>query len=322
MDIFENPVFWTALLGLAAIAGFISFAIPFLSCGSKRERYLAIIEKRRADLANEAKRSAARKKAEDAPAQMSGRQSMSAMYQLRKLAGDMGQQVRKRMLAAGIRSPAAPLYFMIAQIVLPVVFAVLALVILRAGGFGFDPLPEIGITLAATALGYKLPDIVLHNQTIKRQEEINLTFPDALDLMLICVQGGIGLEQAVERVAIEVAENSEILAEEMGVLSAEMALLGDRRMALQNFADRMGVGAAKTFATAILQAEQYGASISGALKVMAEELRDMRMAAAEEKAAGLPPKLTVPMIAFFLPALFVIILGPAGIQISEQMGGN
>lgn len=322
MDIFENPVFWTVLLGAAAIGGFVFFAIPFLSRGSKRERYLAIIEKRRADLASEAGRAAAKRRAQAASQQqqqLSGRQAMSAMYQLRKLAGDMGQQVRKRMLAAGIRSPSAPLYFMVAQIALPVVFAVLSLVILRAGGFGFTPMVEIIITLVATALGYKMPDIILHNQTVKRQEEINLSFPDALDLMLICVQGGIGLEQAVERVAVEVAETSEILAEEMGVLSAEMALLGDRRLALQNFADRMGVGAAKTFATAILQAEQYGASISGALKVMAEELRDMRMAAAEEKAAGLPPKLTVPMIAFFLPALFIIILGPAGIQISQQM---
>ncbi|HBH27100.1 MAG TPA: type II secretion protein F [Rhodospirillaceae bacterium] len=311
----------TLLLGAVALVGFVLFALPFLSQGSKKERYLAIIEKRRAELASEAKRLAKKQEAETAQ-RLSGRESMSTLYHLRKLAGDMGEQVRLKMFMAGIRSPSAPLKFIAAQIILPVVLTLLAVLFISSGQFQFSQLTKLIILLVSAGVGYKLPDLMLQNQITKRQEEINLIFPDALDLMLICVQGGIGLEQAVERVAREIAESSEILAEEMGVLSAEMSLLGDRRLALKNFADRMGVGAAKTFATAILQAEQYGASISSALKIMAEELRDMRMAAAEEKAAGLPPKLTVPMILFFLPALFIIILGPAGIQISQQMGGQ
>ena len=170
--------------------------------------------------------------------------------------------------------------------------------------------------------GYKLPDVLIKNTILKRQEEINLTFPDSLDMMLICVQGGIGLEQTVDRVADEIAEHSPILAEELGLLSAEMAMLNDRREALQDFARRVGSGAAKSFATALIQAEQYGTSISQAMRVMSEELRDMRMAAAEQKAASLPPKLTVPMILFFLPALFIIILGPAGIQASAAGVGS
>lgn len=313
IDFIQNPVFITVVLGTAVIASFIFFALPFIKKSSKKARYLAIIAKRREDIVNEAKRNI-RKKAKEAESKLSGRKSMSAMYQMRKLAGDMGDQVRKKMIMAGIRDPAAPLKFIVAKIILPIVFTLFAVFIISSGNFDLSSVMRLLIISGAAGLGYKFPDIMLKNQITKRQEEINITFPDALDLMLICVQGGIGLEQAIERVAMEVSETSEILAEELGVLSAEMSLLGDRRMALQNFATRMGVGAAKTFATAVLQAEQYGSSISSALNTMAEELREMRMAAAEEKAAGLPPKLTVPMILFFLPALFIIILGPAGIQ--------
>ena len=149
--------------------------------------------------------------------------------------------------------------------------------------------------------------------------EINLTFPDALDMMLICVQGGIGLEQTVDRIATEMADHSETLAEELGILSAEMAMLNDRRTALQDFARRVGSGAAKTFATALIQAEQYGTSVSQAMRVMSDELRDMRMQEAERKAAALPPKLTVPMIAFFLPVLFIVIIGPAVLRGMDKM---
>ena len=164
---------------------------------------------------------------------------------------------------------------------------------------------------------------MVKNMILKRQQEINLAFPDSLDMMLICVQGGIGLEQTIDRVAHEVAEHSPVLAEELGILSAEMAMLNDRRQALQDFARRVGSGAAKSFATALIQAEQYGTSISQAMRIMSDELRDMRMATAEQKAASLPPKLTVPMILFFLPSLFIIILGPAGIQAAHAgVGGG
>lgn len=317
MVFLQSTVFLTVSLSILVLGGFIFFAIPFLTRGSKKDRYLAIIEKRRADLANEA-RSTIKKKSVQAQDRISGQRSISALYQIRKLAGDMGENVRKKMLMAGIRNPGAPLKFLVAQAALPVGFTTFAMLTINSGRFDLEPVMRMLIIVGAAGIGYKLPDILLKNQIVKRQEEINLVFPDALDLMLICVQGGIGLEQAVERVAMEISESSEILAEEMSILSAEMALLGDRRLALQNFATRMGVGAAKNFATAILQAEQYGASISGALKTMAEELRELRMAAAEEKAASLPPKLTVPMIMFFLPALFIIVLGPAGIQIAEH----
>lgn len=186
----------------------------------------------------------------------------------------------------------------------------------------FSPTMRIaGLGIAGIA-GFFLPNILLKNYIQKRQIEINLTFPDALDMMLICVQGGIGLEQTIARVADEVAEHSPILAEELGILSAEMGMLNDRRAALQDFARRVGSGAGKSFATAMIQAEQYGTSVSSAMRVISDELRDMRMAAAEQKAASLPPKLTVPMILFFLPALFIVILTPAFLAAGEQGVGE
>jgi len=242
---------------------------------------------------------------------MSAKDSMATMFKVEEMFGSMGEKVRDQMLQAGIRSPGAPMKFIIARIILPIVLVAFAMIILSSGD---EPVSStvtfIVIGLAALA-GYKMPHLLVQNQIQKRTQEINLSFPDALDMMLICVQGGIGLEQAIDRIADEMADHSETLAEELGILSAEMAMLNDRRKALQDFARRIGSGAARSFATAMIQAEQYGTSVTQAMKVMSDELRDMRMQEAERKAAALPPKLTVPMIAFFLPVLFVVIIGPA-----------
>ena len=251
---------------------------------------------------------------------VSARESIAGLYRMQKLAGDMGEKVRDKMLQAGIRNPNAPLKFMIAQVILPLVFCGIAMFFITASGKELSSGVILLLLFGAAFAGYKLPGLLVKNMIMKRQEEINLTFPDSLDMMLICVQGGIGLEQTVDRVAAEVAEHSPTLAEELGILSAEMAMLNDRRQALQDFARRVGSGGAKSFATALIQAEQYGTSISQAMRVMADELREMRMALAEQKAAALPPKLTVPMILFFLPALFIVILGPAGIEASSSGG--
>jgi len=308
----------TIFASIAAGLSFAAFAFPFLQKTQKKEEFKAIIEKRRKDLFKEAREGQKVIKDES----VSARDNMAMFYRFQKLAGKMGEKARDKMLQAGIRNPKAHIKFMLLRVILPIIFGAFA-------AFYVNALPEdkqyedyqnILIVLGAVFFGFKLPDIIIKNKILKRQEEFNLSFPDSLDMMLICVQGGIGLEQTIERVAAEVADGSEVLAEELGILSAEMAMLNDRKKALQDFARRVGSGAGKTFATAIIQAEQYGTSISNALRVMSDELRDMRMAAAEQKAASLPPKLTVPMIVFFLPALFIIILGPAGIQVSSMRG--
>ena len=218
------------------------------------------------------------------------------------------------MLQAGIRDPKAPLYFLMARIGLPIFLILFTALIMTQGQKDFTSGQVFAAMFFMGLSGFFLPKILIKNHIQKRQQEISLSFPDALDMMLICVQGGIGLEQTVSRIADEIADHSETLAEELGILSAEMGLLNDRRTALQDFARRVGSGSARSFATAMIQAEQYGTSVSQAMSVISDELRSERMAAAEQKAASLPPKLTVPMILFFLPVLFVVILAPAFIQ--------
>lgn len=299
---------------LAAAASFAAFAYPYLQRSDKKERFKSVIEKKRKALFEQSKEELNRK----GPKNVSAKDSMTAMFKLQKLAGEHGEKVRTTLLQAGIRGADAPLKYMLAQISLPVVFTLLLLAVISKASEDteIDPAITMLMALGLALFGFFLPRILVKNTSIKRMEEINLTFPDALDMMLICVQGGIGLEQTVDRVAMEVSEHSPILAEELAILSAEMAMLNDRRTALSDFGRRVG-GYGKSFATALIQAEQYGTSVSQALRVISDELRDLRMSKAEEKAASLPPKLTVPMIVFFLPVLFVVILGPSVIKVSE-----
>ncbi|MGQ0526929.1 MAG: type II secretion system F family protein [Alphaproteobacteria bacterium] len=307
---------------LLAALSFAAFALPFLQRSDKKDRFRAVIEKRRKALF-EATRDGTLGKVGSADAGMSAKDSMVMFYRIQKFAGDMGESARDKLLQAGIRNPSAPFKFLVAQLVVPVFLCSIAMMLIMGSDKPLSNLMTLLILAGAAGIGYKLPDIIIKNKAQKRQKEIQLTFPDSLDMMLICVQGGIGLEQTVDRVAHEVGEVSATLAEELGILSAEMAMLNDRRQALQDFARRVGSGSAKSFATALIQAEQYGTSVSKALRVLSDEIREQRMATAEQKAASLPPKLTVPMILFFLPALFIVILGPAGIKAAAAgLGAN
>lgn len=307
----------TVLAALAAAGLFAAFVFPMLQRGEKKERYKNVIEKKKKDLFQATKTSL-----DKGNKSLSAKDSVTAFFRAQQIAGEMGEKVREKLLTAGIRNPKAPLIYIGTQIGLPIFLVLFSMLILSAA----DEPPSSGmkflVLVGAAFTGFFLPRLLIKNAAVKRQTELGLSFPDALDMMLICVQGGIGLEQTVERVADEVSEYSPVLAEELGILSAEMAMLNDRRGALSDFGKRVG-GYGKSFATALIQAEQYGTSVSQALRVMADELRDIRMSKAEEKAAALPPKLTVPMILFFLPALFIVILGPAGLQASAAgIGGG
>ncbi|NQZ13854.1 MAG: type II secretion system F family protein [Alphaproteobacteria bacterium] len=307
----------TTICAFVAAISFIAFVFPILQRSEKSKRYKSIIENRKKTLF-EAARQDIKNKGEKS---VSAKDSVAMFFKVQQLAGEMGDKVRVQMLKAGIRHPMAPLVYIASQIGLPIILFLFTLLILSNVEKEPSDVMKFFVILGAVFSGFFLPRLLVKNTAMKREQELSLTFPDALDMMLICVQGGIGLEQAVERVAEEVAEHSPVLAEELGILSAEMAMLADRRAALSDFGKRVG-GYGKSFATALIQAEQYGTSISQALRVMADELRDIRMSNAEQKAAALPPKLTVPMILFFLPALFIVIMGPAGIEASQAgLGG-
>lgn len=309
----------TIIVMMSALAGalsFIAFALPFLKGQEKKDRYRDVIQKKRKALFEKTKEDIANRG--KSSQSLSARDSVATFFKVQKILGEMGDKMRIQMLQAGMRNPSAPLKFIVARFIFPVFFMGIAMMFISGSEKEISGGMTILILLGSSFFGYKLPGILIMNKIQKRTQEISITFPDALDMMLICVQGGIGLEQTVNRIAEEMSEHSETLAEELGILSAEMAMLNDRRTALQDFAKRVGSPAARTFATALLQAEQYGTSVSQAMRVMSEELREQRMAEAERKAASLPPKLTVPMIAFFLPVLFIVILGPAILEFTMR----
>jgi len=159
-----------------------------------------------------------------------------------------------------------------------------------------------------------VPNLYIKNKITKRQASIRRSWPDALDLLLICVECGMGIDSCFRKVAEEIGLQSPELAEEFSLTTAELSYLQDRRKAFENLGDRTGLEGVKAVVTSLVQAEKYGTSLGQSLRVLAQENRDIRMAEAEKKAAALPPKLTVPMIIFFLPILFVVILSPAAIS--------
>jgi tight adherence protein C len=178
---------------------------------------------------------------------------------------------------------------------------------------------NVGICLAATYVGIYLPNLFVKNKITRRQASINRAFPDALDLMLICVESGMSLEATFKRVSEEIGNQSIELAEELTLSTAELSYLPDRRVTFENLAKRVPLDGVKSLCLALQQSERFGTPVAQTLRVIAQENRDQRMTAAEKKAAALPPQLTVPMILFFLPVLFVVILGPAVIKVLEQM---
>jgi tight adherence protein C len=217
-------------------------------------------------------------------------------------------QVVDKLAQAGYRGPRPVSTFYFFRFVLPFVFAgVTAMVALSVGGL---------------TLGYYAPNVYIQNVAQKRRESIVGAFPDALDLLLICVESGMSIEAAIQKVSQEIGGSSIELAEELTLLTAELSYLPERRQAYEGLARRTNHPGIKSVTTAMIQAERYGTPLGAALRVMAKENREMRLAAAEKKAAQLPAKLTVPMIVFFLPVLFVVILGPAIIKVQDMMSTN
>jgi tight adherence protein C len=203
------------------------------------------------------------------------------------------------------------LRFVTPVVLFVVAFAYLSLVIFADKPLWLNAVYALGIGL----IGAYLPSVLLKNQTIKRQQSIKRSWPDALDLVLLCVEAGMSVEHALKRVAKEIGAQSIELSEEMTLTTAELAFLEDRTRAYENLGRRTGLDNVKSVMQALIQAERHGTSVGSALRVMAEEGREARMMEAEKKAAALPPKLTVPLIVFFLPVLFIVILSPAMIRV-------
>ncbi len=221
---------------------------------------------------------------------------------------------RARLRQAGLRAEKHLVTYLAARAIAPIIAGVIVF-IYSATVFADQVTGSMRITTAliGAVAGFYLPNLFLTNIIKRRQQSIQRAWSDALDLLLICVEAGMSVEAALGRVSQEIGSQSVPLAEELTLTIAELSFIGDRSKAFENLAARTGMGTVKSVVTSLVQSERYGTPIGVALRVLAQENRDDRMAMAEKKAAALPPKLTVPMVGFFLPVIFVVLLGPAGI---------
>jgi tight adherence protein C len=227
------------------------------------------------------------------------------------------RELKRRLAQAGWRHRSAAVTYTFARIAVPVVALVVSLLYAESALAHFPMTTRSAAVAGGFALGVFLPHILLANAIQKRQQVLARAFPDTLDLLVICVEAGLSVETALLRVTEELGDTCPIMAEEIGLTAAELAFLGERRLAWDNLAERTGLPQVKSLSTTLVQAEKYGTPVAQALRVLAGENREARMSAAEKKAASLPAKLTVPMIIFFLPVLFLVIAGPAVIQVSH-----
>jgi tight adherence protein C len=230
-------------------------------------------------------------------------------------------KVVEKLAQAGLRGPRPVSTFYFFRFVSPLVLAgLIAAYLFVINDFGFLPIQKLAAIMGGLLVGYYGPNVYISNRASKRRESVMQAFPDALDLLLICVESGMSIEAAMQKVSQEIGGSSIELAEELTLLVAELSYLPERRMAYDGLARRTNHPGIRSVTTAMIQAERYGTALGTALRTMAKENRELRLAAAEKKAASLPAKLTVPMILFFLPVLFIVVLGPAVMSIQDTMG--
>ncbi|CAN5394690.1 type II secretion system F family protein [soil metagenome] len=229
-----------------------------------------------------------------------------------------------KLMQAGIRSKDMAIAVIFARLVLPIVIGGgMILYVYGLGGFPlWGPFKRYGIVAAALVLSYKAPDIFVNNMIKKRSTEIRKGLPDALDLLVICAEAGLTVDAAFGRVARELGRAFPELGDEFALTAIELSFLTDRRSAFDNLAMRVPLDAMKGVVTTMIQTEKYGTPLASALRVLSAEFRNERMMRAEEKAARLPAIMTVPLILFILPVLFIVILGPAACAISDNFIGK
>lgn len=314
----EPTMIFAVLVALAVFATLYSLAAPFMERGDLDKRMKAVSTEREQMRARERARMNADGKASLRTQNNQSVRQIVERFNLREALVDEG--TLNKLRAAGLRSQNALNMFLVARFLLPFLFLILAAVwVFALGNLASKP---IGIRILAVVgfayVGFYAPNIFVSNKVGKRQKSIKRAWPDALDLMLICVESGNSIEAAMRRAAEEIGTSSPELAEELALTTAELSFLQDRRTALENLGNRTQLDIVRSVVQALIQADRYGTPVSQALRVLAQESRDERMNEAEKKAAALPPKLTVPMILFFLPVLVAVILGPAGIQVSSR----
>ncbi|MBH5399313.1 type II secretion system F family protein [Bradyrhizobium sp. CNPSo 4010] len=310
--------FMTMLLAaIAASATVYTLVMPLFAGEGLSKRMKAVASERERIRQRERERL---NKSEKVSLRQTPKQLVSKVVEDFNLTKWLAQEAaRDKLIMAGYRGQAPYVTFLFARMVAPIVFLIGSALYVFVIGNMQQAMPiKIGICIGAAYLGLQAPMLFLRNAISKRQLSIKRAFPDALDLLLICIESGMSVEMAFRKVANEIVGQSIALSEEFTLTTAELSYLQDRKVAYENLARRTGLEGVKSVCLALQQAERYGTPLGHSLRVMAQENRDMRMNEAEKKAAALPPKLTVPMILFFLPVLFVVILGPTAIKVTEM----
>lgn len=308
----------TMLAALSAFATVLTIALPILNRDRMSQRMKVMAVERE-------KMRAARISELNAKEKQGGRLRQAPKGFMQQIVDQLdlrqrfdNEELRNKLKMAGLRGQAPLVAYMFFRVAVPPLAFLAALFYLFVmTSMPYPPGIKFLIALGVGFVGFYLPNVFIENLVQKRQSSIKQSFPDALDMLLICVQAGMSVEAAFARVAKEATSQSVELAEELSLTTAELSYLQDRRQAFENLGKRTGIPGVKAVATALIQAERYGTPVGQALRVMAKENREIRMSEAEKKAAALPPKLTVPMILFFLPVLFMVIMGPAAIQIMK-----
>jgi len=315
--LFHNPDFIAALCGAAAFAVVVLIWVALIENDPLPADRLKSVLHRKSEL-----RAAQQKKF----SRRASLQRISLMKQVVnwfKLArGKSFYDLRLKLARAGYRSRDAIFVFLFFKLVAPIGTAAIAgffVFVLRLGNL--DIAPRMGIMVLAAGFGLMLPDILIRNASQKREDILRKAMPDALDLLVICAEAGLSLGASFDRVSNEVGANAPELAEEIGLTAVELNFLPDRAKALQGLADRVPLPGVMALVNTLLQTEKYGTPLAQALRVLSAEMREERIMKAEEKAARLPAVLTVPMIIFILPPLFVVLIGPAAIKVSQAMVG-
>ena len=325
IDVLMQPQNMIAMAtALAVFATIISIAMPMLqkdqlgnrmkSVALEREQLRA---KERARLMNE-KKEGRQKVTRNEP----GAVIKAIVNKLNLKTALADENTELQLIQAGFRGQKPLFIFLGARFGLPFLFMGIAAfylyIIAPSEEGGMKPLLY---TVGAGFAGFYLPIFAVKNRLAARQLSIQRAWPDALDLCLICVESGMTVETAFRKVASEIGAQSVALAEELMITTAELSYLSDRKTAYDNLVKRTGLEGVKNVVLSLIQAERYGTPLSQALRVLSQENRDIRMAAAEKKAAALPPKLTVPMMVCFLPVLFCVILAPAIIRALALFNG-
>lgn len=305
----------TMLFAAIAVAATVyTFVTPLLVSDSLSKRMKSVADERERIRQRERERLA---RTEKATLRQSPKQFVQKIVEDFNLGKWLAQEAaREKLVMAGYRGQAPYITFLFFRLVTPIAaFVATAIYIFLLAPLDQTVSIKLGMCLFAAYVGMHAPMMYLKNAIKKRQLSIKRAFPDALDLLLICVESGMSIEVAFRRVSDEIGSQSVALAEEFTLTTAELSYLSDRKIAYDNLQKRIGLDSVKSVCMALSQSERYGTPLGTTLRVMAQENRDQRMSEAEKKAAALPPMLTVPMILFFLPVLFVVILGPTVIRI-------